>query len=148
MLLLGVLSGLLWSQVVTPAVYTKLADGGWMGEDQLSRQFGADAWYVVIAGVAGAVAGALLSWWRDRDPLVTSGLLLLGASVAAAAMAGAGLLLGPDDAQAALAAARVGSRVPEQLDVDTVLVYLSWPVGVLSGALFTLLGRGEEGQRP
>jgi hypothetical protein len=144
LLLLGVLSGLLWSQVVTPAEFTKLADGGSMSEDQLSRRFGADAWYVVIAAVAGSGAGALLSWWRARDPLLTSGLLLLGSALAAAAMAGVGHLLGPSDAGAALAAADVGARVPEQLDVDTLLAYLAWPVGVLSGALFTLLGTGDE----
>jgi hypothetical protein len=61
--------------------------------------------------------------------------------LAAAVMALVGHLLGPADPRAALAAAKVGARVPERLDVDTVIVYLAWPVGVLAGALVILLGR-------
>jgi hypothetical protein len=141
LLLLGVLSGVLWWQLVTPAEYTRLPSGGSMSEDQLSLQFGADAWYVVIAAVVGTAAGVLLSGWRARDPLLTSCLLLAGSALAAAAMVGVGHLLGPGDPRPALAAAPVGARVPEQLDVDTYLVVLAWPVGLLSGALFTLLGR-------
>jgi hypothetical protein len=144
LLALGLLGGVLWSQVVVPAEFTKLASGGTMGEDQLSRQFAADAWYVVIAVVAGAPAGALLSWWRSRDPLLTSVLLVVGAALAAAAMALVGHLLGPGSTQAALDAAPVGARVPERLDVDTFVAYLGWPVGVLAGALFVLLGKGPE----
>jgi hypothetical protein len=143
LLLLGVACGVLWSLVVTPAEFTKLSAGGAMSEDQLSRQFGADGWYVVIATVTGAVAGAVLTWWRSRDPLLTSGLLVLGAAVAAAAMEVVGHLLGPGDPGAALAVARLGASVPERLDVDAFLVYLSWPVGVLAGALFALLGSSE-----
>ena len=145
LLALGVLGGVLWSTLVVPAEFTKLAKGGGtMGEDQLSRQFTADAWYVLIAVVAGLAAGAVLSWWRSRDPLLTSLLLVVGAGLAAAAMALVGHLLGPGSTRAALDAAKVGARVPERLDVDTFVVYLAWPVGVLAGALFVLLGKGPE----
>ena len=71
--------------------------------------------------------------------LLTSVLLVLGAVLAAAAMALTGHLLGPGDPGAALAAARVGGRVPERLDVDTFTVYLVWPISVLAGALVVLL---------
>jgi hypothetical protein len=160
LLALGVLGGVLWSQVVTPAEFTKLAKGGAMGEDQLSRQFGADGWYVVIAAVTGLVAGAVLSWWRSTDALVTSAALVGGAVVAAVAMALTGHLLGPADPERALAVARVGARVPSSLDVgmrpvwplaayleDTLAVYLAWPVGVLAGALLVLVGRAREDDR-
>jgi hypothetical protein len=147
LLLLGVVCGVLWSLVVTPAVYTKLATGASMGEDQLSRQFGADGWYVLIAAGAGACAGGLLSWWRGRDPLLTSALLLVGSALAAAAMALTGHLLGPGDPRTALSAAAVGATVPERLDVDTLLVYLSWPIGVLAGGLFSLLGDTGDADR-
>jgi hypothetical protein len=157
LLVLGVVCGLVWSRVVTPAEFTKVANGGAMGEDQLSRQFGADGWYVVIALVAGLLAGACLTWWRSRDALVLSGLLVAGSVVAAAAMALTGHLLGPGDPKVALAAAKVGARVPESLGVgmrpwwpltdyvkDTITVYLSWPIGVLAGGLLVLLGRVPE----
>jgi hypothetical protein len=140
LLVLGVLGGVLWSQVVTPALFTKTARGGAMGEDELNVQFGAVGWYVVIALVAGAGAGAALSWWRSRDALVTAALLVVGSALAAAAMALVGHLLGPADPTAALATARIGATVPDQLRVDTVLAYLSWPVAVLAGALVVLVG--------
>jgi len=143
-LLLGVLGGVLWSLVVSPAEFTKLADGGSMGEDELSKKFAADGWFILIGTPAGVLAGLVLAWWRARDPLVTSALLVAGSAVAAGVMALVGHLLGPGSTQAALAAAQVGAKVPERLDVDAFIVYLAWPVGVLAGALFVLLGRPPE----
>jgi len=154
---LGVLCGVVWDLLVTPAELTKLANGGAMNESALGEQFGADGWYVVIALVAGVVSGAVLTWWRTRDALRTCGALLLGAAVAAAVMALVGHLLGPGDPRSALQAARIGAHVPESLDVgegtshsvwgylaDTIVIYLCWPLGVLAGALLVLLtGRGE-----
>jgi hypothetical protein len=144
LLLLGALCGVLWSLVVTPAEFTKLASGAAMDEDQLGSKFDADAWYVVLAVPTGLVAGFVLSWWRSRDVLLASGLLVLGTAVAAAAMAVVGHLLGPGDPRAALAVAKIGDTVPEQLDVDTFIVFLAWPVGALAGALLVLLGRVRE----
>jgi hypothetical protein len=157
LLVLGILAGVVWSLVVTPAEFTRLPHGGQMGEDQLGRQFGADGWYVVIAVLTGLVAGVLLSWWRSTHVLATVAALVAGALVAAAAMSLTGHLLGPEKATTALDAAKLGSRVPEGLDVglrpvwplwpylkDTLSVYLSWPVGVLVGALLVLVGRGPE----
>ena len=140
LLALGVLCGVLWWLVWDPAAYTKTADGGVMGEADLSRRFAADGLYAVIAGVAGLVAGLGLTWWRTRDPLLTSAVLLVGSVLAAAVMALTGHLLGPGDPGAALAAAKVGARVPERLGVDAFTVYLAWPVAVLAGALVVLLG--------
>ena len=154
---LGALAGVVWDLVVTPAEFTKLANGAAMNEDALGRQFGADGWYVVIALVVGVISGALLTWWRNRDALRTCGALLIGAAVAAAAMALVGHLLGPGDPRSALQAARVGAHVPERLDVgegswhsvwgylrDTIVIYLCWPVGVLAGALLALVTRSED----
>ena len=139
--LLGVVSGVLWWLLVSPAEFTKLPSGGSMGEVDLGRRFNADGWYVVVAGVLGLVSGLGLSWWRSRDPLLTSLLLLVGSVAAAALMTVTGHLLGPGPTRAALAAAKVGARIPERLDVDTFVVYLSWPIAVLLGALVVLLGK-------
>ena len=143
-LVLGVLAGLLWSVLVTPAQFTKLATGGAMGENELGKQFGADGWFVVIGFLTSLVAGFALTVWRSRDPLLTSLLLVLGAAAAAAVMTLVGHWAGPGDPEAALRAAKVGERVPESLDVDTLTVYLAWPFGVLVGALFALLGRAPD----
>lgn len=139
MLVLGVLCGVLWWLLVEPASYTKLRDGGVMQEEDLSRQFNADGVYVVIAAVSGLASGLVLTWWRTRDVLLTSGLLVLGTVLAAVAMELTGHLLGPSDPGSALAAAKVGVRVPERLDVDAFTAYLAWPVSALVGALVILL---------
>jgi hypothetical protein len=140
LLLLGALCGLLWWLLVDPAQFTKTARGGAMAENDLGKKFNADAWFVVIGLLAGLLAGLVLSAWRSRDALLTSGLLLVGSVLAAGTMLAVGHLLGPSGTEAALRAAAVGGRVPEPLGVDTALAWLGWPVGVLAGTLFVLLG--------
>lgn len=152
---LGLGCGVLWSIVVTPADFTKVAGGGAMGETDLGRQFAADGWFVVIGLVTALVAGLVLAARRTRDAVLTTALMVLGSVLAAVLMSLVGHLLGPADPQAALKAARIGAKVPEALSVgtspvwplttylrDTAVVYLVWPIGVLAGALFMLLGRG------
>ncbi len=125
-----------------------------MNETALGKQFGADGWYAVIAATAGVLAGVVLTWWRSRDALWTAALLVLGALVAAVLMALVGHLLGPADPRDALAAAKVGTKVPESLGLgvlpltpvgsylkETAMFYLAWPVGALAGCLAVLLVR-------
>jgi hypothetical protein len=138
-LVLGLVGGVLWWLLVDPAAYTKTRDGGVMSEAALRRQFSADGVYAVIAAVTGLVTGLVVTWWRSRDPLLTSVLLVLGAALAAAVMALTGYLLGPGDPATALREARPGAQVPLRLEVDTFSVYLVWPVAVLAGALVVLL---------
>jgi hypothetical protein len=153
-LVAGVLGGVLWSRVVEPAQFTKLANGGSMGEDQLARQFGSDGWFVVIGAGAGLLLGLLLSLWRSRDPVLTTVLLVVGGGLAAVVAATVGHLLGPGSTSQALAAAKLGGKVAERLDVgtgshsglgwETLPFYLSWPVGALLGAVVVLLGGRSE----
>jgi hypothetical protein len=137
-LVLGLLCGLLWWLLVDPAMFTKFKTGAGMGEVQLSREFNADGWYSVIAAVTGVVAGSLLTWWRSRDFLLTTVLLVVGSALAAAVMAVTGHLLGPPDPKPILAAAAVGTRVPVQLSVTAKASYLVWPIAALVGALLVL----------
>ena len=141
-LVLGLLGGLLWPVLVTPAEFTKSTAGGSMGENELSKQFGADGWYVVIGFLTALAAGLVLTAWRSRDPLLVSLLLVVGACVAAGVMELVGHWTGPGDPTAALQAAAIGAKVPESLDVDSASIYLAWPFGALVGALFVLMGTG------
>ena len=145
LLVLGALCGLLWSRLVAPAQFTKLTRGAAMGEVELGKQFARDGWYVVIALVAGLLAGATVLRWRPRAPLLAVGLLLVGCCAAAAVMAWVGHLLGPGDPEPLLSAAKVGAHVPQQLRADTFVVYLAWPFGALLGALLVLLGPDRSG---
>ena len=137
-LVLGLVCGVLWWLLVDPAFYVKRAGGGSMSELQLDKRFNADGWYAVIAAVAGLLSGLLLSWWRSRDHLLTTVLLVPGAALAAAAMALFGRLLGPSAADEALAVAARGDRVPLPLEVTSAAGYLVWPIAALIGALLVL----------
>jgi uncharacterized membrane protein YeaQ/YmgE (transglycosylase-associated protein family) len=137
-----------WWLMVDPATFTKSRLGGAMGEDQLRRRFDADAWYAVIAGVAGLLAGVVLTWWRSRDFVLTTVLLLVGAGVAAAVMALTGHVLGPPDPQHVLATAKVGAEVPVSLDVSGNATYLVWPIAAQIGALLVLWSSSRQVVRP
>lgn len=137
-LLVGAVCGLLWWLAVDPAVFTKVDGRGSMGELELGKRFNADGWYVVIGVLAGLVSGVVLTAWRSRDFLLTTGVLVIGAALAAAVMAWTGHLLGPGDTDAALAAASAGEQVPVQLRVTAKASYLVWPLAALVGALVVL----------
>ncbi len=109
-----------------------------MGEVELGKRFNGDAWYAVIAAVAGLLSGTALTWWRDRDPLLTAGLVLLGAVVAAGMMATLGGWIGPADPQSVAASARSATRCRHRCGVDAFVCYLVWPVTALLGSLIVL----------
>ena len=136
---LGVLGAVVWWLLVDPALYTKAANGGLgMGEGQLGKRFNADGWYAVIAGIGGLLSGTALSWWRGRDPLLTSTLVLGGSLVAAGVMSVLGGWLGPPDPESVAASVEVGATVPMRLAVDSAVCYLVWPVTALIGCLIVL----------
>ncbi|MGH3444463.1 MAG: hypothetical protein ACRDPB_03725 [Nocardioidaceae bacterium] len=144
---LGVVGAFVWWLLVDPALFTETKSGGAMGEAQLAKRFATDGWYAVIGALGGLLAGAGLCWWRGRDPLFTSVMLVVGSVVAAATMAWVGYLIGPGDPTAALAHASVGARVPVSLSVNTGASYLAWPIGTLVGALIVLWSASAEGRR-
>jgi hypothetical protein len=136
---LGVVGAVLWWALCDPATFTVTDDGGIaMGEVELAKRFDPDAWYAVIAAVLGLVSGTALTWWRSRDHLLTSGLLLVGSAVAAALMAVLGGWLGPADPRTLAATAETGAQLSAALTVDATVTYLVWPVTVLVGALVVL----------
>lgn len=146
-LVLGVLCGVAWWLLVQPALFTKVHSGGTMSELQLGNEFNGDGWYAVIAAVVGIVSGLCLTWWRSRDYLLTTLLLVPGAALAATVMVLVGHALGPGDPQAALAAAHVGQHIPDQIQVAGWATYLVWPMGALVGALGVLWSSTSTGDR-
>ena len=138
LLLLAVLAGLLWPQLVDPVQFTRTRQGVVSGEVQIARQFDDDGWYVVLAAIIGAVAGGVLTWWRSRDPVATVLLLVLGAAAAAWVMALVGHAVGPPSPGPLLADARIGATAPDEVKVHALAAYLVWPIAVLFGAVAVL----------
>ena len=136
---LGLVGAVLWWLLVEPALFTKARNGGLaMGEAELGKRFAADGWFVVIAAVLGLLSGAVLTWWRSRDHLATTILLVVGSVAASALMSVTGRALGPADPESRAAAAAVGDRLPMQLEVTATVAYLVRPIAALVGALFVL----------
>ena len=154
-LVVGIVAGVVWWLLVDPALFTKVRHGGTMSELQLSKEFNGDGWYAVIAAVAGIASGLVLTWWRSRDYLLTTVLLVPGAALAATLMVVIGHALGPGDPNAALSTAAIGQHVPDQIRVAAWATYLVWPMGALVGALGVLwsssrgseVSRGTEAER-
>lgn len=138
-MVLGLLGGVLWWVLAEPALFTvgRKGDLG-MGEVELADRFSATGWFTVLALVLGALSGGALTWWRNRDPILTAGLLVLGSALGTATMAALGGLIGPPDPELAAASAKAGDLVPAALEVGAGVAYLVWTIAALAGALMVL----------
>jgi hypothetical protein len=146
MALVGVVAGVLWSQLADPVVATRTAEGIGSGEADLARQVSADGWFAAIGFAGCLVAGVVLTLWRRTDEVATLLALVAGAVLAAWLCSNVGALLGPDPATQTLADAAVGTRAEDQLQVHTWVVYLAWPFGAVVGSLLVLLGLPGSGR--
>lgn len=135
----GVVGAVVWELVTPLAEYTRSAESGTMGEEELARQFGATGWFLVIAAVGGFVSGLVLLLLRRRNPILTVVLVAVGGALASLVMAVVGLALGPADPNDVLATVAVGDTVPLQLRVEGAGVYLVWSIAAMAGALAALL---------
>jgi hypothetical protein len=145
-LLLGLVGAVLWWLLVDPAVYTVTARGGSMGEPELAQRFDPDGWFVVIGLLGGLLGGALLSWWRARDPLRTTILVVLGALLATGVVIALGRILGPADPETLIPSLAPGHHVPVRLVITTKVSALAWPFGALVGCLAFLWSPVGEAQ--
>lgn len=143
MVAVGVVAGVVWAVAFDPIQFVRLDDRVGQDELALSADFGMTGSYFLVAVVAGGLCGAALGWWRDHDPLVTLGLLVLGSVVAAFLMKHTGQLLGPADPTAMLQASAVGARADAPLKLEDEQALLAWPIGSLVGLLIPLLGRSD-----
>ena len=144
--LVGVVAGVLWSQLADPVVATRTADGVGSGETDLAKQVSADGWFAVLGFVGCLLAGVVLTVWRRTDEVLTLVALVAGAVLAAWLCSKVGALLGPDPAAQTLADAAVGKTAEDQLQVHTWVVYLAWPFGAVLGSVLVLLGLPGSGR--
>src|SRR5690242_2779780 len=108
MAVLGVVAGVLWSQLADPVVATRTAQGVASGESDLAKQVTSDGWFAAIGFVGCLLAGLALTVWRRTDEVVTLLALVAGSLLAAWLCSWVGGVLGPDPAAQTLADAAVG----------------------------------------
>ena len=136
----GLIGAVLWWQLTPLAEFTRTADNGSMGEEDLGRQVAADGWYFVIAAVGGLLGGIALLALRRRDPVAMVVLVAAGGVLAGWLMLRIGLWLGPPDPQTVLPGASVGDKVPLQLEPQAPGVQFVWPIAALVGAIGVIWG--------
>jgi uncharacterized membrane protein YeaQ/YmgE (transglycosylase-associated protein family) len=137
----GALAGVVWHWVWTPAVGV-VVDHAWVAEDEagLRGQFSSTGWYVVVATVAGLVAGALVALLLDRVPLLTLLAVIVGSVVGTWVMLQVGGALGPADPVRLALTAKQGTHLPDQLDVSRRSPWIAMPGGALLGLTFVFFG--------
>jgi uncharacterized membrane protein YeaQ/YmgE (transglycosylase-associated protein family) len=141
----GVLGAFVWSWVTTLPQLTRAGNSGTLPPDQLVKQVGIDGWFFVIAVVGGLLSGLVLLAWRNRDPVLSVVLVVLGAGLASWLMVHVGRALGPDQELAALRQVSEGGHVSMQLQLSAPGVAWVWLVMAAVGALVQLWVLEKEG---
>jgi hypothetical protein len=140
-LVLGLVVGVVWPQLVEPALSQRTAQGISTSEVQLARIFSADGWFVVLGFLGSALLAGALLLRRSAHEVVVLLILLAGTYLAGWQVAEpVGKALGPPDPVPVLTDAKVGTTAPVQVQLTSEADRLSWPLGAAVGALVVLLG--------
>lgn len=134
----GALGAFVWSLVTELPKVTREGNSGTVAPEQLGMQVGIDGWFFVIALIGGAASGLILLAWRNRDPVLTVVLVVLGAGMSSWLMVVLGRALGPEKELVTLRSATEGGQVSMQLQLSAPGMAWVWPVSVALGALVQL----------
>jgi len=143
--LLGAPVGFLWSALAPHAKVVITSDSPIpnYAEGLTEDLIAADGWFAGVVLVAGLLTG-VLAWWlaRGSGPFVVVALAV-GGLLAALAAAKVGMLPGQAALQAAADAGRPGNFVAN-VNLQTNLAIVLWPVGALASFLTLVLSRPDE----
>ena len=107
------------------------------------QEFRSTGMFVAIAVPLGLVLSMLLTFFLDRDEVVTIAALLAGSCLATALMVVVGYALGPQDAHQVAPRLDDLEKVRADLRVQSFAPYLAMPVGTLVGSVAVLLTTGK-----
>lgn len=148
-LIVGGVTGWVWSRVVALPSYTVLPDGSAsVSERGLTEFFAADARYVVCGSIVGLVIGVVT--WRMFKQL---GWPVAFVAAGAGLLAGLacwqfGQLFGPGPFDERLAAARPTDQVPIALELRSLSAIAVWAFAAVAPVLLgSSLGHDEEAER-
>jgi hypothetical protein len=137
----GAVAGVVWEWLWTAPVGV-VVDHRWVAQDEagLRGQFSGTGWFVVVATLAGLVAGLVVALLLDRVPLLTLLAVVLGSAAATWLMLRVGAALGPADPTHLALTAKDGTHLPGQLDVSRRSPWVSLPVGALVALTLVFIG--------
>lgn len=147
MLVLGVVAGLLWLWLASPAEFKVTDQGAILDEEASKGRFGVIVTFVLIGVVVaflwGFFAGRVL---HERGWTMVPVFALV--AVAAALIAWKiGVALGPPD-PSTVKGAKLGDSIPEQLTVDAIAPFLVWPIFAIAGQFLAVYLSGNRGHEP
>lgn len=137
-LLAGVLTAVLWWQLVDLPEATRANGAVVVAADQIGKQVNIDGWYLVLSAAGGLLSGGLLVGTRRRDPLVMVVLVTLGGGLATLVARWLGGVLGPPSETTALRGRPDGAQALVQLHVHASGVLWVWPAAAALGAVVYL----------
>ena len=134
----GLLAGFIWNVVVVRPEYVMGDDSvATITERGLTNFFVADAWFVVIGLIGGALIG-WLAWLRyARRGWMVVPIAVVGAALAAVLTWGFGTFLDSGDFDSRLAEATSGQHIPIELALRAKAALVVWP---LTSVLAVLIG--------
>jgi amino acid transporter len=137
----GAVAGVVWEWLWTAPVGV-VVDHRWVAQDEagLRGQFSGTGWFVVVATLAGLVAGLVVALLLDRVPLLTLLAVVLGSAAATWLMLRVGAALGPADPAHLALTAKDGTHLPGQLDVSRRSPWVSLPAGALVALTLVFIG--------
>ncbi|WGX94642.1 hypothetical protein [Nocardioides sp. L-11A] len=144
--LLGAAGGWLWWTWWGPAtpgkIYDTPAGKAWYPEPfdpGIARDFSGTATYVVIAFALAVLLGLVGGWIARHSPVAGVLAVLVGAGLAALAMALLGESFSPPDPASLVASHQAGDVLPGHLHVAGWTPYLAWPVGAMLAYLVLMV---------
>lgn len=136
----GAVAGALWELWWTPPTGV-VVDHAWVPDDVGVRDlFTGTGEYVVIAMVAGLLAGAGCAWFVDRVEVLTLAAVVAGSLLAAWLMLEVGGALGPPDPSLAARTAADGTALPGALEVSGTGALVTLPAAALAGLAVVFVG--------
>lgn len=145
----GALAGVVWEWLWTAPVGV-VVDHRWLAENEagLRAQFSGTGWFVVIATVAGLLAGGLVALFLDRVPLLTLLAVVVGSVLGTWLMLEVGAALGPPDPAQLATTAEDGTHLPGALEVSRRTPWISMPAGALAALALVFFGLSAGRRHP
>jgi hypothetical protein len=136
----GAVAGVVWERLWTPPTGLVYHHRWFPDENGVRGMFSGTGWYVVVAVVAGAIAGLAAALLLARSELATLAAVVVGSLVGGWVMWQVGTALGPPDAAKAAASLPDYRHVVGSLRTSGDSYRIAFPTGALLGAGAIFLG--------